>query len=171
MLRSKVALTAAVCCLVGALCGSVAGAQADTTGATGATGSIGASPRTITVNGSSTFTVPSSASPSTASSDYLTALESALTDAHTKAAALSTSAGATLGTVQNITEQSSDGGLCSVRVFAKAVGSTHGAPAPKPGKKHHKKKGTLRRLARIADDSSNNTCSAEADVTVTYSIS
>ncbi|HEX4036240.1 MAG TPA: SIMPL domain-containing protein [Solirubrobacteraceae bacterium] len=165
------ALTAVAGCLVGALCGSVAGAQADTTGATGTTGSTGASAATIMVNGSSTFTVDQNASAGAISSGYLGALESALTDAHTKASALASSVGDTLGVVQNITEQSSDGGLCSARVFANAVGSVHGAPAPSPAKKHHhkKKKSALRRIARIADASSS--CSVEADVTVTYAMS
>jgi len=169
MLRSKVALTAVVGCLVGVLCGSVAGAQATTTGTTGTTGATGASAATITVNGSSTFSVDPSASSSTISGDYLGALESALTDAHTKAAALASSVGDTLGAVQNITEQSSDGGLCSARVFANATGSVHGAPAPRPAKKHHHKKSAVRRIARIADAVSS--CSVEADVTVTYAMS
>lgn len=170
MLRSKAALTAAVACLVGALCGGVAGAQANTTGASGTTGTTGTSAATITVNGSSTATLDSNESSSAISSAYLGALQSALTDAHTKAVALSSAVGDTLGAVQNITEQSSDGGLCSARVFANAVGSAHGAPVPGPAKKHHHKKGTVRRIPRIADVVPNG-CSLEADVTVTYAMS
>lgn len=171
MLRTKTALAVAAC-LAGVAGGSIAAAQADS-GATGATGTTGASatPASITVNGAGTISVDASDSVASMQGSYLTALSSALGDAHTKAIALSAAVGDTLGAVENITEQSNDDGLCSGPVFA--AGSAKGAPVPavSPGSK--KKKPTSpkpkKASARIADESP-STCTLEADITVTYAM-
>ncbi len=180
MIPSKAALAIAAC-LAGVVSGSIAAAQADTssTGATGTTGTTG-TPATITVNGAAPATADSNDTTATVEASYLAALGNALTDAHTKAAALASAVGDTLGSVENITEQSSDnGGLCYGQVFARA-GTSSGAPVPavSPGskkkKKSHpsvKKASTLAipAIARIADDTTTS-CTIEADVTVTYAM-
>lgn len=185
MFRTRTALAVAAC-LAGVVSGSIAAAQADST-STGATGSAGttSTPATITVNGAGDVTVDSSASTASMHASYLTGLASAVSDAQAKATALATQVGDSLGAVENITEQSNDGG-CSGVVFA--AGTARGAPVPavSPGtskKKGHgktkPKAGTLERasgatlavpaIARIADDSA-TTCTIEADVTVTYAM-
>jgi hypothetical protein len=180
MHRPNAALLAALACLGGTISGTIAAAQADTgttgstgatasTGTTGTTGSTGA-PATITVNGAGFATVGSSAPTATFQTDYLAALSAAVTDAQTKAGALATQVGDSLGPVQSITEQSNDNSGCDGPVmFAATPGVARGAPstAPKPHKPKHK---DHKATARIADDTS-QTCTIEADVTVTYSMS
>ena len=167
MIPSRAALAAAAC-LAGVLAGSIAAAQADTgsTGATGATGSSAVA-ATITVNGSATATLASDASSTAINSAYLTALSSALSAAHTKAVALSGAVGDTLGTVENITEQSNNSGLCSSGPVAFAKGAPSVATGPSKKHGHHGSK-TKGAKARTADVSA--TCSLEADVTVTYAM-
>jgi uncharacterized protein YggE len=179
MIRSRVALAAAAC-LAGVVSGSLAVAQADT-GATGSSGTT-ATPATITVNGSGAVTIDSSASSATIQASYLTALGSAMTDAKTKATALSAQVGDTLGAVQNITEQSSDGYACSGPMFA--AGTAKGAPvpavSPSTPKKHKSKpkaavivRGAtlaMPTIARIAATTTSGTCTVQADVTVTYTM-
>jgi hypothetical protein len=178
MIRTKAALAVAAC-LAGVVSGSIAGAQASSTGATGTTGSTGAA-ATITVNGSGALTVDSSASATTIQASYLTALGSALSDAHTKAASLAGSVGDTLGAVENITEQSNDnGGACYGPLFA-AAGTAKGAPVPavSPGSKKRHKPATskpknsvaaLPDIARIST-ATVTSCSLQADITVTYAM-
>jgi hypothetical protein len=175
MIRSRAALVAAAC-LAAAVGGTVASAQADSTGATGTTGTtvVTAPAATITVNGSATASLASDASPATVNATYLSALTAALTDAHTKATALSSAVSDTLGTVENITEQSDDSGLCSGPTVFNAAGTAKGAPsvAPrtsKPSKKHgHHGSKTKGLKARMAD--ATGTCTIEADITVTYAM-
>jgi hypothetical protein len=171
MPRTKAPLILVAAAVAAALCGSLAAAQADTTqGATGATGATGAASATITVNGSATNTA-TTGDTSAISAAYLSALGAALTDAHTKAAALSAQVGDTLGAVENITEQSGDGNICGV-AFPAAGPVRAGTSAPATAKKHshhHKTKAALRGAARIADVSP-ATCTIEADVTVTYAM-
>lgn len=182
MFRSKASLVAVVACLAGVISGSIAAAQASTgaTGTTGTTGATGATaptptPATITVNGSGAVTVDMNAPTATVQSAYMTALGSALTDAHTKASALATQVGDTLGAVQSITEQSNDLGVCSNRVMYASSGVAKGrgvpAPASSPSKKHHKAKPHPKATARIADEQPPTTCAVEADITVTYAMS
>ena len=190
MFRSKAPLVAVVACLAGVVSGSIAAAQATTgatgtTGTTGTTGATGATapaptptPATVTVNGSGSITVDMNAPTATVQSAYMTALGSALTAAHTKAGALATQVGDTLGAVQSITEQSNDLGVCSNRVMYASSGVAKGkgvpAPAGAPTKKHHKKhKSHPKAAARIADVQPDQptTCMVEADITVTYAMS
>ena len=185
MFRSKAPLVAVVACLAGVVSGSIAAAQASTgaTGTTGTTGATGATvpaptPATVTVNGSGSVDVDVNAPTATVQSAYMTALGSALTAAHTKAGALATQVGDTLGAVQSITEQSNDLGVCSNRVMyaSSGVAKDKGAPAPahSPSKKHHKKhKAHPKAAARIADVQPQppTTCTVEADITVTYAMS
>jgi hypothetical protein len=179
MIRTKATLAVAAC-IAGVVSGSIAAAQADTssTGASGATGATAAPAASITVNGTGTVSVDSSESSAVLQAAYLTALGSALTDAHTHATTLSGAVGDTLGAVETITEQSSDGGnICGGPLFA--AGSARGAPVPvvSPGtskKKSHSSKPksaavAIPAIARIADDSS-TTCTVEADITVTYAM-
>lgn len=180
MIRTKAALAVAAC-LAGVVSGSIAGAQAASTGATGASGSTGAG-ATITVNGSGALTVDSTASATTIQASYLTALGSALSDAHAKAVSLAGSVGDTLGAVENITEESNDnGGACGGPLFA-AAGTAKGAPVPavSPGSKKKKKHKTttskpknsvaaLPDIARIST-STVTSCALQADVTVTYAM-
>jgi ribonuclease HI len=174
MIRSRAALAVAAC-LAGVVSGSIAAAQADT-GSTGATGTTGATsaPATITMNGAGSATVDSSASSATVHASYLTALTAALADAKAKGTALAAAAGDTLGVVENITEQTNDGNICSGPVMF-ASGTAKGAPsiAPAPGAKkrsHHgsKPKATVRIADAIAPTTT--TCTIEADVTVTYAM-
>jgi acyl-coenzyme A thioesterase PaaI-like protein len=185
MFRSKTALALAAC-LAGVVSGGIAAAQADTgTGATGTTGTS-APAATITVNGASTISVDSSDATSAIQASYLTALGSALNDAHAKAVALSAQVGDTLGAVENITEQSNEDG-CSGPLFA-AAGTAKGTPVPtvSPGTSKHKSKPKGKGKAivalppanvalpaigivRAADDTT-TTCSIEADITVTYAM-
>lgn len=179
MIRTKAALAVAAC-LAGVVSGSIAGAQAASTGATGASGSTGAG-ATITVNGSGALTVDSTASATTIQASYLTALGSALSDAHAKAVSLAGSVGDTLGAVENITEESNDnGGACGGPLFA-AAGTAKGAPVPavSPGSKKKKHKTTTSKpknsvaalpdIARIST-STVTSCALQADVTVTYAM-
>ena len=171
MLRTRAALVLATAAAT-AFGGSIAAAQADSgaSGATGATGSTGAaSAATITMNGSGTVTLAAGASSSAISAAYLSALTAALGDAHTKAADLSGAVGDTLGAVENITEESTDDGLCSSPMFVNA--SAKGAPsvAPKPSGKKHGHKKTHAPLARAADVAATS-CTVQADVTVTYAM-
>src|SRR5581483_8452636 len=151
-----------------AVTGSLAAAQADTgsTGSTGSTGTTGAVavPATVTVNGAGLETVASQASASTFQSAYMSALSAAMSDAHTKAVALASQAGDTLGAVQTITEQSNDGNGCSGPMFYAAGGarSAPGAPMPrKPHKTGKPKPAITHAIARIADAPS--TCGVQAD--------
>jgi Protein of unknown function (DUF541) len=173
MLSIKPVALAVAACLAGALGSSLAAAQADSTsslvtGATGATGATAAA--TITMNGSDSITLDSGASESTISSSYLSALNAALGDAHTKAAALSEAVGDTLGAVENVTEQSTDDGLCSGPVFMNATGSRAPAAAPSTPKKHtHHKAKPSHKGARMAT-AVQSTCTVAADVTVTWAM-
>jgi len=133
-------------------------------------------PATITVNGAAIVTVDPSADAATQNAGYLGALGSAVTNAQTKATALATQVGDTLGAVQNITEQSSysGGDFCGNRVFLGAATSKGSAPAAGPAVGSHKKKphpsSKPKATARIADVVAPTTCSIEADVTVTYAM-
>lgn len=169
MIRSRAALAVAAC-LAGALGSSIAAAQADSQGATGATGATGSAgvAATITVNGSATATLATDSSSSAASTAYLGALTNALSAAHTKAVALSSAVGDSLGVVENITEQSNNSGLCSGGPIAFAKGAPSTAPGPSKKHKHHGSK-TKNATARIADTMP-TTCTIEADVTVTYAM-
>jgi uncharacterized protein YggE len=181
MLPTKAALAVAAC-LAGVISGSIAAAQADTTstGATGPTG-VTSTPASITVNGAGTVTVDSSASNATLKASYMNALGTAMTDAQTQATALSAQVGDTLGSVETITEQSTDGGgLCSSGPVFAAAGTAKrtAVPTVSPGTSSHKKKHASKpkaamiprsTIARIADDTS-STCTIEADVTVTYAM-
>ena len=176
MIRSRAALTLAAC-LAGAVSGSIAIAQASTTGPTGATAATGptSTPATITVNGADRVSVDPSASDTSVQASYLTALTAALTDAKTKATALATASGDTLGAVQNITEQSSDAYGCSGPVMY-ASGTAKGAPAPgrpsvAPKKTPHpsSKPKAVAGLAVMVPFPPAN-CTIEADVTVTYAM-
>ena len=183
MLRSKATLLATAAALAGAISGGVAAASADTTGASGASGATGATgstgsvaaagvAATITVNGAGFATVNTTDPVTVMQTDYMGALTSALGDAHTKAAALAGAVGDTLGPVTTITEQSNDGYGCAGPVNFAAGGVARGAPAP-AGPATHKSHGHTKphkATARIADDTT-STCTIEADVTVTYSMS
>jgi uncharacterized protein YggE len=176
MIRTKAMLVsaAAAACLAGVAAGSIGAAQA-TTSTSATTTSPSPTPATITVNGAAIATVDPNADVATQHAAYLTALGSAVTDAQTKATALATQVGDKLGTVENLTEQSSysGGGFCANRIFA-STGVAKGVPVPastpgSPGKKPHhgtKPKAT----ARIADIVAPTTCTIEADVTVTYAM-
>jgi hypothetical protein len=184
MLRSKATLLATAAALAATVSGGITAANADTTGASGATGATGttgttgatgttAPAATITINGAGYATVDSNAPTATMQSDYLGALESALGDAHAKAAALAADAGDTLGPVENITEQSNDSYGCSGPVaFGRASSSVRPpSPAGPAGKKHHRhRKAVKPTVARIADETPSS-CTVEADVTVTYALS
>jgi uncharacterized protein YggE len=99
-----------------------------------------------------------------------------VTNARTKATALATQVGDTLGAVQNVTEQSnySGGDFCGNRVFLGAATSKGSTPAGGPAagspkkKPHHSSK--PKATVRIADAVAPTTCSIEADVTVTYAM-
>jgi uncharacterized protein YggE len=131
------------------------------------------------VNGAAIVTVDPSADVATQNAGYLAALGSAVTNAQTKATALATQVGDTLGAVQNITEQSSysGGDFCGNRVFLGAATSKGSAPAAGPAvgspkkKPHHssKPKATVR-IADVVAPVAPTTCSIEADVTVTYAM-
>lgn len=182
MLHSKATLLATAAALAGAISGGVAAASADTTGASGASGASGATgtigstgatgtAATITVNGAGFATLDSTAALTVMQSDYLGALTSALGDAHAKAAALAAAVGDTIGAVTNITEQSNDSYGCAGPVNFAAGGVARGAPTPATPTSHkshgHKPK---KATARIVDDTTTS-CTIEADVTVTYSMS
>jgi Protein of unknown function (DUF541) len=175
MFSTKPAALAIAACLAGALASGAVAAQADSSatppaGATGATGAT-AVPATITINGSGSLTLDAGASTGDVSSGYLSALTAALGDAHTKAAALSAAVGDTLGAVENVTEQSTDDGLCSGPVFMNAAGAPAAAPATsKPGKHAHHKAKPSHKVARIADVAQTS-CTVTADVTVTWAMS
>jgi hypothetical protein len=178
MIRTKTALAVAAC-IAGVASGSIAAAQADSTGSTGTTGATGGTPATITVNGAGTISADSSDSSATLQASYLTALGSALADAHTHAATLAAAAGDTLGVVENITEQSNDGAsICSGPVFA--AGTARGAPVPTVAPATSKKKkphASKPKAAAVGSAEilrtaviSTTTCTIEADVTVTYAM-
>jgi hypothetical protein len=173
MIRTKAMLVsaAAAACLAGVAAGSIGAAQADTS-TTATTTSPSPSPATITVNGAAIATVDPSANVATQHAGYLAALGSAVTDAQTKATALATQIGDKLGTVENLTEQSSysGGGFCGNRVFASTGVAKGSPPTPgSPGKKtHHGSK--PKATARLADVVAPTTCTIEADVTVTYAM-
>jgi uncharacterized protein YggE len=179
MLRSKATLLATTAALAAIISGGAAAASADsgatgatgTTGTTGTTGATGAT-ATIVVNGAGFDTVDASTPTATMQTDYLGALESALTDAHTKAAALAAAVGDTLGAAQNITEQSNDSNGCSggPMVFARGSAPTPAVAGPTSKKSHHHSK-TRKTTAQIADVATSSTCTIEADVTVTYAMS
>jgi uncharacterized protein YggE len=173
MFSTKAAALAIAACLAGALCSGVVAAQADSSGAppSGATGATGATavPATITMNGSGSLTLDAGASTSDVSSGYLSALTAALGDAHTKAVALATAVGDTLGAVENVTEQSTDDGLCSGPVFMNAAGAPAAAPGTSTGGKHAHHKPKPRKVARIAD-AAQSACTVAADVTVTWAM-
>ena len=184
MIRTKAMLisAAAAACLAGVAASSIgAAAAATSTTSTSTTTSPTTTaptttPATITVNGAAILTVDPSADVATQNAGYLGALGSAVTNAQTKATALATQAGDTLGAVQNITEQSSysGGDFCGNRVFLGAASSKGSAPAAGPTVSHKKKKPhpstKLKATARIADVVTPTTCSIEADVTVTYAM-
>ena len=177
MLSTKTAALAIAACLAGALGSGVVAAQADSsgapsTGASGATGATGASAAaTITTNGSGSLTLAAGASSGDVSSGYLSALTTALGDAHTKAVALSTAVGDTLGAVENVTEQSTDDELCSGPVFMNAATAPSAAPGTsKPGKHSHHKAKPSHKVARIAI-AAQTSCTVTADVTVTWAMS
>jgi uncharacterized protein YggE len=177
MIRSKAMLVsaAAAACLAGVAAGSIGAAQANTA-TTSTTTSPTAAPATITVNGAAISTVDPSADVATQHAGYLAALGNAVTDAQTKATALATQVGDKLGTVENLTEQSSysGGGFCGNRVFA-SVGAAKGSPPTagstpsSPRKKTHHGSAP-KATARIADIVPPTTCTIEADVTVTYAM-
>ena len=185
MIRTKAMLitAAAAACLAGVAASSIGAAAAatSTTSTSTTTSPTTTSPTaaTITVNGAAIVTVDPSADVATQNAGYLGALGSAVTNAQTKATALATQVGDTLGAVQNITEQSSysGGDFCGNRVFLGAATSKGSAPAAGPAvgspkkKPHHstKPKATVRIAAVIAPVAP-TTCSIEADVTVTYAM-
>jgi hypothetical protein len=187
MIRTKAMLisAAAAACLAGVAASSIGPAAAATsttatsTSTSPTTTSPTATPATITVNGAAIVTVDPSADVATQNAGYLTALGTAVTNARTKATALATQVGDTLGAVQNVTEQSnySGGDYCGNRVFmgaATSKGSTPpgGPAAGSPKKKTHhssKPKATVRIAAAVAPVVP-TTCSIEADVTVTYAM-
>jgi uncharacterized protein YggE len=175
MIPTKQVALALAACLAGALGSGVVAAQADSsvtppTGATGATGAAGA-PATITINGSGSVTLAAGASSGDVSTGYLSALTGALGDAHTKAVALGAAVGDTLGAVENVTEQSTDDGLCSGPVFMNAAGAPSAAAGPsKPGKHSHHKAKPSHKVARIAI-AAQTSCTVAADVTVTWAMS
>ena len=190
MIRTKTMLiaAAAAACLAGVAASSIGAAAAATsttstsTTTSPTTTSPTTTPATITMNGAAIVTVDPSADVATQNAGYLTALGSAVTNAQTKATALATQVGDTLGAVQNITEQSSysGGDFCGNRVFLGAATSKGSAPAAGPAvgspkkKPHHstKPKATVRIAAVIAPVApvAPTTCSIEADVTVTYAM-
>ena len=120
MIRTKAMLisAAAAACLAGVAASSIGAAAAATsttststsTTTSPATTAPTTTPATITVNGAAIVTVDPSADVATQNAGYLGALGSAVTNAKTKATALATQVGDTLGAVQNITEQSSYSG-------------------------------------------------------------
>jgi uncharacterized protein YggE len=172
MIPTKQAALAIAACLAGALGSGVVAAQADSsvtppTGATAATAAP-AAPATITINGSGSVTLDAGASTGDVSSGYLSALTAALGDAHTKAAALSAAVGDTLGAVENVTEQSTDDGLCSGPVFMNAAGAPTTATST-PGKHSHHKAKPSHKVARIAI-AAQTSCTVTADVTVTWTM-
>jgi uncharacterized protein YggE len=175
MFKTKQAAVAIAACLVGALGSGVVAAQADSsvtppTGTTGATGAT-AAPATITMNGSGSVTLAAGASSSDISTGYLSALTAALGDARTKATALSGAVGDTLGAVENVTEQSTDDGLCSGPVFMNAAGApAASSKSAKPAKPSHHKAKSSHKVARIAD-AAQTSCTVAADVTVTWAMS
>jgi hypothetical protein len=185
MIRTKTMLiaAAAAACLAGVAASSIGAAAAATsttsTTTSPTTTSPTTTPATITVNGAAIVTVDPSADVATQNAGYLAALGSAVTNAQTKATALATQVGDTLGAVQNITEQSSysGGDFCGNRVFLGAATSKGSAPAAGPAvgspkkKPHHssKPKATVRIADVVAPVApvAPTTCSIEADVTVT----
>ena len=182
MIRTKAMLisAAAAACLAGVAASSIGAAAAATsttsTSTSPTTTSPTATPATITVNGAAIVTVDPSADVATQNAGYLGALGSAVTNAQTKATALATQVGDTLGAVQNITEQSSysGGDFCGNRVFMGAASSKGSAPAAGPAVGSHKKKphrsSKPKATVRTADVVAPTTCSIEADVTVTYAM-
>lgn len=183
MIRTKAMLisAAAAACLAGVAASSIGAAAAATsttsTSTSPTTTAPTTMPATITVNGAAIVTVDPSADVATQNAGYLGALGSAVTNAQTKATALATQVGDTLGAVQNITEQSSysGGDFCGNRVFLGAASSKGSAPAAGPSVSSHKKKkphvsSKPKATARIADVVAPTTCSIEADVTVTYAM-
>jgi hypothetical protein len=185
MIRTKAMLisAAAAACLAGVAASSIGAAAAATsttststsTSTSPSTTAPATTPATITVNGAAIVTVDPSADAATQNAGYLGALGSAVTNAQTKATALATQVGDTLGAVQNITEQSSysGGDFCGNRVFLGAASSKGSAPAAGPAVSHKKKphpSTKLKATARIADVVAPTTCSIEADVTVTYAM-
>jgi hypothetical protein len=193
MIRSRATLLATATALVAIVAGGIAAANADT-GASGASGTIGASTTsgntgatgvtnttgatgttgaaaTITVNGAGFATIDPNAPAATVQAAYLDALESAVTDAHRKAAAVAAAVGNTLGTVQNITEQTNDSDGCTGPVMYRASGAAKHRPAtgmPSRRARGHRK--SRKATARIAD-AATNACTLEADVTLTYAMS
>ena len=187
MIRTKAMLisAAAAACLAGVAASSIGAAAAATsttststsTTTSPATTAPTTTPATITVNGAAIVTVDPSADVATQNAGYLGALGSAVTNAKTKATALATQVGDTLGAVQNITEQSSysGGDFCGNRVFVGAASSKGSAPAAGPTVGSHKTKkphvsSKPKAAARSADVVAPTTCSIEADVTVTYAM-
>jgi hypothetical protein len=181
----------AVGAAVAAAAGGIGQAQADSGSASGA-------PETIVVNGSDTETIASDADAATQQSTYETALAAAVANAGVKANVIATALGATLGSVDNVTEESSSSGdLCEtyLPVEAASGGANGNAPTTtststtghKKKHKKHKAGALVRGVAASVPvgvptpgpvghgtvmfssaDTSNDTCSIEADVTVTY---
>jgi len=188
MLCSKPMLLVATAALAAAVSGGVAAANASTgttgtTGATGTTGTTGttgatvatATPATIIVNGAGFATIDPNASSATMQAEYLTALQGALADAHTKASALAGEVGDTLGVVQNVTEQSNDTGCRGPIMYAQGTAKSAPAgaptPAPKPSRHHSKPKRSAAQMVITTMPPTPSSCTLEADVTVTYSMS
>jgi hypothetical protein len=137
-------------------------AQADnSTGASGTTGTSGTtSVDTIVVNGSGVIQLPTATDAATVQTDYQTELGAALQDASQKATFIAQKVGATLGPITNVTETSDSSSLCQGPVVY--ANST----APRTPAKHKTHHGPL--LRAIIDPV--NSCSVEADVTVTYAM-
>ena len=165
MNRPRTALIAIAALALGAGAGQLGSAEADSsTGATGTTGVTStAAPDTIVVNGSDTITIPTGSPTSTADSTYQSALGGALTDAGQKATFIASQVGATLGPITNVTETSDSSDLCQSAILF-APGTAKATTTPSKHKTHHGP------LIRAVTADSSDSCSVEADVTVTYTM-
>jgi uncharacterized protein YggE len=171
-------LIAVAAVLAGAGASGLGDAQADSSDST----TSSTPPATIVVNGSDTITIAPGSDSAAQQSAYMTALGDAISNARVKATAIATQIGATLGPVENVTENSdSGGGLCQgvfepLAANARTPSASSGVSSSSAKKKKHEKAGPLRPAstaavlrggpAVIVTDPPN--CSIEADVTLTY---
>lgn len=168
MTRQRTTLIALAALIAGIGASQLGSAQADSssTGASGTTGATGAtattSSGTIIVNGSDVVTLPSGTDQSTVQSNYQTALGNALTNAGQKATFIANQIGATLGPIANVTESSGSGSLCAGPILYAPGVKSQSTPSSRRKVKHGP-------MIRAMIDPVGS-CSVEADVTVTYSM-
>jgi len=166
--RPRTTLIALAALAIGAGAAQLGSAQADSsTGPSGTTGTTGAGgptqADTIVVNGTDTITIPTGSPSSTAQSTYQNALGGALTNASQKATFIASQIGATLGPIINVTETSDSSNLCQGPVLFAPGTAKPSTPATRRHKNKHAP--LIRAIAEPIDS-----CSIEADVTVTYAM-